>query len=540
MYNILLVDDEKLTLDYLSMSIPTQDADWCIANVCCDAISALEWLKENTVDLVITDIKMPEMSGLELCQTVLDKNPQQKIIILSGYDEFQFAQQAIKYGVKDYLLKPISLTNLKETLSAIKLTLNTEQTEEYMYNNLLKFSEEGKAQIVSRFMQAIITNSYVETKSLHPIIHRMKISLLNGAGIIMLMSLDEDVLLTQKITASDIPLYKYILYRLAIELAEQYTENIWISLDHNEDVVILFSDETYDSASKLAQDFFADIKKNKFPHMTLPLSSGQSCSFEDILMINDAYQEAGTALDCRLFSRTNQIYTYDDLEYTLKSRIKKIRQYVNALNSAIIKEHVSDQILIIDSIISLLTDDAKKNRIAISQYLIKTLTSFQNLWKSDEIIYVLSLIPQISLESDLSLREYLLKVIGLLSNREYTRLLSFDDVIPEGNIVDKAKQYIHLHYAKPISLALIAEEIGVSPNYLSTLFHNKVGESYIKYLTGIRMENAINYMKSNPNIKIYKIAEKVGYVNVKHFSYVFKQYFSISPGEYQQKINIVK
>ena len=62
-----------------------------------------------------------------------------------------------------------------------------------------------------------------------------------------------------------------------------------------------------------------------------------------------------------------------------------------------------------------------------------------------------------------------------------------------------------------------------------------MGESYIKYLTGIRMKNAVNYMKNNPNMKIYEIAEKVGYVNVKHFSYVFKQYYSVSPGEYQQK-----
>lgn len=446
MYNILLVDDEKLTSDYLSISIPKQDEDWSIAKVCYDAVSALEWLNENTVDLIITDIKMPEMSGLSLCQAVFNKNPNQKIIILSGYDEFEFAQQAIKYGVKDYLLKPISLPRLKETLGAIKIALNTEQTEEYMYNSLRKISEEGKAQIVSRFMQAIITNSYVETKSLYPIIYRMKINLLDGAGIIMLMSLDENNLLAQKIPASDIPLYKYILYRLAIELAEQYHENIWISLDYKEDVVILLSSETYQAASKLAQDFFKKVQANKFPHRNLPISCGQSSSFEDILMIDDAYQEAGTALDCRLLYQSDQLYIYDDMDDTLKSRIKK---------------HVSDQ--------------------------------------------------------------------------EYTHTLSCHSVIPEENIVDKAKQYIHLNYAKPISLSLIAEEIGVTPNYLSTLFHNEVGESYIKYLTGVRMENAINYMKSNPNIKIYEIAEKVGYVNVKHFSYVFKQHFAVSPGEYQQK-----
>jgi len=291
-----------------------------------------------------------------------------------------------------------------------------------MYNSLLNLSEEGKLQIVSRLIQAIINNSYVETKSLHPIVHRMKLSLLDGAGLLMLVSLDEDKLLAQNVPAGDIPLFKYIIYRLAIELAEEDSANIWISLDQHEDVVVLLSAETYPDASQIAKDFLQKIQNIQFPHMELSLSAGLSSSFEDILMVHDAYLEAS-----------------EDMP---KSQFKKMQRSI-------------------------------PNRQTAAE--------------------------------------------------------------PDGNLVHKAKQYIHSHFANPISLALIAEEIGVSPNYLSTLFHNEVGESYIKYLTGIRMKNAVNYMKSNPAMKIYEIAERVGYVNVKHFSYVFKQYYSVSPGEYQQK-----
>ena len=110
MYRVLLVDDESLTLDYLKMAIPKQDPDWEIAGACLDGIQALEWFESHSADLVLTDIKMPEMSGLELCERLHRRNPEQKIVILSGHDEFKFAQQAIQCSVADYLLKPISLT----------------------------------------------------------------------------------------------------------------------------------------------------------------------------------------------------------------------------------------------------------------------------------------------------------------------------------------------------------------------------------------------------------------------------------------------
>ena len=106
----------------------------------------------------------------------------------------------------------------------------------------------------------------------------------------------------------------------------------------------------------------------------------------------------------------------------------------------------------------------------------------------------------------------------------------------ENGIVSQAEHYIHTNYAQPISLALVAEKIDVSPNYLSSLFHKELGESYSKYVTRVRMEHAKRIMKENPGLRIYEIVNQVGYVSVKHFSYVFKQLFGVTPGEYQQSL----
>jgi two-component system response regulator YesN len=86
-----------------------------------------------------------------------------------------------------------------------------------------------------------------------------------------------------------------------------------------------------------------------------------------------------------------------------------------------------------------------------------------------------------------------------------------------------------MHYSEPISLALVVEKVCVSPSYPSNIFHEKVGESYIKFLTRVRMKQAAKLLESKPLLKVYRVSEKVGYINVKHFSYIFKNYFSQTP-----------
>jgi YesN/AraC family two-component response regulator len=109
-------------------------------------------------------------------------------------------------------------------------------------------------------------------------------------------------------------------------------------------------------------------------------------------------------------------------------------------------------------------------------------------------------------------------------------------LVPETlKTVESAKEYICTHYHEQISLAMVADSLKVNPSYLSDLFHKNIGEPYTKFLTRVRMEQALLLLKSNPNEKIYKIAEKTGFISPKHFNNVFKKYYGFTPTEYISK-----
>ena len=313
MYRVLLVDDESLTLDYLKMAIPKQDPDWEIAGACLDGIQALEWFESHSADLVLTDIKMPEMSGLELCERLHRRNPEQKIVILSGHDEFKFAQQAIQCSVADYLLKPISLTELKAVLQKIKSSLQTERAEELAYHSLLEMSEDGKKQIAARFIRAMIENSNVEVKSLYPLIHRMKISLIEGAGVMLLLSLDEDVLLGNGIQASDIPVFRYMLYRLTLEYTEQAALGSWVTLDQEENTLLLLSDDDTEAVEDQALHIYQQVSQLMLEHAGLSISAGVSGLLFDVMEAEAAYRQAYTALCGRVFLTAGAYYNTKEI-----------------------------------------------------------------------------------------------------------------------------------------------------------------------------------------------------------------------------------
>jgi len=100
-------------------------------------------------------------------------------------------------------------------------------------------------------------------------------------------------------------------------------------------------------------------------------------------------------------------------------------------------------------------------------------------------------------------------------------------------LIEQAKRFIHENYSEPISLALLAEKLRVSESYLSSLFHKETGESYIKFLTRVRMEKAAELLRTERSLKVYEVSHRVGYFNAKHFNHVFKQWMGVSPNQYQ-------
>lgn len=131
-----------------------------------------------------------------------------------------------------------------------------------------------------------------------------------------------------------------------------------------------------------------------------------------------------------------------------------------------------------------------------------------------------------------------LKKLSDHSKMQSSLLIKKDDndinCTAENKLIEMAKKYIYLHYREPLSLSVIADKLNVTTSYLSDLFHKSTGESYSKFITKLRMQQAIKLIKANPDEKIYEIAEKVGFVNSKHFNSVFKKFYNVTPTEFRQ------
>ncbi len=453
MYSVMLVDDEKLTLEYLKMTIPQQDPDWQVTALCSDGIEALEWLSSHQSDLIITDIKMPEMTGLELSRKVKELYPNQKIMILSGYDEFKFAQQAIQYGVRDYLLKPISLGDLKKSLSQIKTLLEREKMEMQAYSRLLKMSENGKKQLAARFIKAVIDRAEPETRSLYPLIHRMKISLLEGPARLLLFDLDMDLLLENGLPIQDISLYQYMVFQIVLEISENQKDPVWTLLDRFNHIVVLLSADTPDAALQKSRDIYHIVSEVLQNQMKLSLSSVVSEPFTDIFEADKAYVQSIAVLNAKVFLKPGNFYSTADYKPEIRQKSASLHQAVSSLWVAISDRNVVNQELALSSLLAFMP-----------QYTRPELLRFGLHW-----------------------------ILDIFSK--------WDREFPERKKI--------------------------------------CGQAVLKLAeadTDNTRETALKLMKENPQMKIYDIVEKVGYVSVKHFSYVFRQTKGMSPSEYQSRL----
>lgn len=192
MYKVLIVDDEPLVREYLRLHIASNHPDWEVAGEAMDGQEAWEMLQNMRVHLVITDIKMPVVDGLELCRRLSQSENPPIILILSGFDEFSLAREALRFGVQNYLLKPVVHDELALALTQVTTQLDRKFHDELAALAMGKVSKESQTQVVRQFLKALVSENSVEIKALYPLVFRLKVQLIETEGLIMVLDLDED------------------------------------------------------------------------------------------------------------------------------------------------------------------------------------------------------------------------------------------------------------------------------------------------------------------------------------------------------------
>jgi len=535
MYRILVVDDEPLTKEYLKKNIPLIDSRFTVTCEAMEGTEALIILKNEKIDLIITDIKMPLMDGLELSKKVSENYPDIIIVILSGYDEFEFAKEAMRYAVKDYLLKPLVTEDLRKVLNNVAMDIEKINTKKFLHNTLLSLSEDSKKQISKNFLKAVVSESNMDISIMYPIIFKMKVSLIESEGTILLLKINEDSLLKKSISINDINLFKFILIEIATEEGAKLDGSTSF-FDKDDNVAILIKIDEKDNYLKKAVGLFSLVSSSFIRKTGLSLSFGIGEPENDVLQMEISYKQAYNILYFRFLNGIVNLPTDHNIDIvTSIEKLENVNKIIRSIESGIIDNNELIFLLSLTKYVEHIENLFSDSPLRYGIYLINSLKQLlpylpEELFEESYVLLKpLQNHEKVGLTVDF-ISNVFNKIIYLLAKGS----LESKNPMNENDIVTKAKEYIYLHYAEPLSLALLAEKNSVSISYLSSIFHKNMGESYIKFLTRIRMEEATNLLKIAPRIKILEVSEKVGYVSAKHFSCIFKSYFNITPGDYQE------
>jgi len=529
MYNVLIVDDEQLMLTYLANNIASLCSSFQITGIAYDGLEAMELMNKQFFDLVITDIRMPEMDGLALAKFTYEANPLTKIIIISGYNEFEYARTAIKYQVTDYLVKPLNDDSLKEVLLKVKEQLDESRPSKYQFtcesfshleNNLLK----------QQFLSAILEGDSNLIYLIFSELEKRQIQLAKDFSTVMVLSIDELKLLLQRKNTFDITSFHLKLNQICLNYS---LENNMVCIYNSNGTTLLLLDSDTDVSLNQESILIYETINHLALQSELPeITAAVGMTVTDVLDLPLSYFSANDGLVLslkkikspvlyesalnnadfieKLNTVCNNIYT-DYLSYSTQKLYMDIRSYCELfsdnINNAMLLRFGSHLIRYI----------CQRSNIK-SQYI---KLSYGNLTENIDHL-ILSGMPS----SDDCYKSITSSIEPLLA------IIQQPVISGTEQIVDAAKKYILSHYNEQISLSLVADQVGVNSCYLSDLIHKNLGEPYSKYILRIRMEQAARLLKSNPNEKIYQISEKTGFVSTKHFISVFKKFYGVTPTSY--------
>ena len=531
MYNILVVDDEKLMRTYLANIIPSLSDAYQVSGIAEDGREAIDLLKKQHYDVVITDIKMPEVDGLNLARYIHENHPDTIVIIVSGYNNFSYARKAIQYQVTDYLLKPLVDKDLKELLDSVSTRLSSISGTSNWVIEDFSFEEKIKKELLASIMDEDTAKTYSLFTQYEDSISS---NMMKSCGRLIRCTFDE----IEQILKSGSPLNVTTDHLKLNVIINNTAKNFQYTALYNRNgcTWILCSDSTPENLIMNIKKFYKVIA-SKAASQRLPKLTGLvSGEIHDIMDLPSAAESINSMFPVTLFKpvypviegmyRTNNypisainalsenIFS-DYLTHSLNQLYKNTKEFWNLFKEC---QNYSTLLRCGSYLIQLIRDKAQITPVLI-----------HNAY--NELTRQINIYLPLGLPEETTAIQILVSTVSCLFTKE------FADIIPESmRIVSSAKEYILSHFQDNISLSDVAEYCGVSNCYLSDLFHKTLKEPYSKYLLRIRMEQAARLLKKESNtMRVYEVAEKTGFNSAKHFITVFKKYYGVTPVSYARQ-----
>lgn len=526
-YKLLIVDDEKVVRDRVVSLINWEAAGFNVIGACENGLEAIESIEKERPDLVMTDIRMPFMDGIELASHILRNHPMIKLVFLTGFDDFNYARKAIDLSVMDYLLKPITADELSESLKRIRERLDMQLAERRDINQLREYFEQSLPQLRSGFLSQLI-NGNLQPRTISEAIKTMKMhELENESFRVAVIEIDDASFSQGVFSQSDHNLACFGVYNIAEEICSR--ERIGMAFIHSDQVVII----VYNLDGRL-EESLDEIRLAVRSFLQLTLSIGVS----SVIGVNEmrrGWQEAVRALDYRLVVGDDSLIFLEDLEQVDSRPPIVSKELENKLLTAVKVGHQSELEHAVKEIMTVIT--SSQWPLEYVRFFLSGIAASLISEAAAAGVNLNETLPVDQMTQYLT-RSNLGDIASWLSDTSIGLMRAIDNGRRDNCqlIVEQASAYLNSNYAdRNLSLNMISSHLHISPSYFSAVYKRETGETFISALLRIRMENARNLMITT-NLKNFEIASLVGYDDPHYFSVCFKKYYKQSPNDFRSSL----
>ena len=510
MYRILVVDDEKIERNGIKFLLGQMEEPLTVLEAA-NGKQAVEVLEKESVDILLTDIKMPFIDGMELIERAHAKYPELLKIIFSGFGDFEHAKTAIKYGVQDYILKPVEPDEFKATLSRVVSALRERDTTKQLRDMSKAFFEE-------HILYSLVNGGNVEElKKRNGDIH--DIGEICSYKQMILIEYDTDFFGRKDENLLDV-------------LKETLGEGVrYLNLNPQQSVVFL--QEALEKSGRGVCEKLYERLYSKYHYVCHIVLSDAIVSMDEY---GSAMESMEGVMENKFFQTESHVFLVEENKASFAGQMdddilfKQMKQDIKMKDIVALKTHFG-------WVCEKYRDKTEYSQVYVKFIFSNLLKDFYDSLPEDKKGALDKEIDQLYRSTDFG-------SVKAIIDDNILRLEEVFSVNPQmaHREIEAVKQYIYEHYKEELSIDILAKLVYMAPSYLSAIFKKETGQNLSKFIKEYRMEKAKD-MLENTHMKIVNVSEAVGYPNVSYFCQSFREFFGVSPQKFRnqgEEVNVTE
>ncbi|MEJ8305222.1 response regulator [Saccharibacillus sacchari] len=523
---LLLADDEPIILRGLKKLLPWEELGFEIVGEAADGRELRQLIRELSPQLVISDISMPEGSGIEVIQEMNRSGGQAKIVFISAFQEFGYAREAVQLGALDYLVKPISKSEL-ESVVRKAAELIYQENEGYQKKERLHYYEaKDRAQTIEELADRLLDG---DLRALTSLIE-LEYLFADGCCTVFVIELEESFG-KNSWQEKERSLANFALSNAIRETVEEQTAMRGMMTQKEGRFAVLMQHEDADSPARPIEELIHKIER----FLKLHVSCGVGRTVHAPEQADFSYRSALKALDRTYFAGFGRVLLDEEYGEGLPEKKLDSAELQARLVGAMVARRQGEIHPLAEELFEAIGIGPGIGKHTAISALYHSVLSVIKQWEerrgeaitsecsSELLLEKLTACPSYA-EACTVAEEALSSRINAVCQDASSR---------NRDMPSRIRAYVDEHYAEAITLEKMAADFYMNPYYFSSFFKKQVGQNFKTYLTEIRMHNAL-LLLHNPDLMIYEIAERVGYNNVRHFSDTFKKKYGQVPQDYRQ------